>query len=206
MVSLSYLFAKAAAAETEAEAKKAAEAEAMKAAAEAKKDAAQKQSLIVPVLLKAATWNQFRGNMAGSGFSQVDLGVIWGNRQSYAQNVLHSLKVAKSWNDFQTLTAGMVIPKTTLWTIWKNGAAVRAKAAAKTYTYTYTPVVPQGIKDTDQVLPGTEIMYQTTSGGEWEKATVLKVHYDDVVPYFALRIEKTGRERQTPDRRRMRWI
>ena len=200
MVSKSYLFAKAA----EAEAQKGA-VEAKKAAIEAKKAADEKESLIVPALLKSATWNQFRGNMAGSGFCQADLGEIWRNRQSYAKNILHSLKVAKSWNEFQTLTAGTGIPKATLGTIWKKGAATRANAAEKTYTCTYTPIVPRSIKDTDEVLPGSAIMYQIT-GGEWEKANVLKIHYDDIIPYFTVRIEKTGRERQVSDRRRMRLI
>ena len=74
--------AAAAAAEAEAawyayQAQKQAEA-AAEAAAEAEAEAeVEKQTVLYDAWSKSDTWNQFRGNMAGAGYSQQELGEIW---------------------------------------------------------------------------------------------------------------------------------
>ena len=64
------------------EAKAEAEAEAFlyayKAQTEAEAEAeVEKQTVLYDAWSKSDTWNQFRGNMAGAGYSQQELGEIW---------------------------------------------------------------------------------------------------------------------------------
>jgi hypothetical protein len=71
-------------AEAVAAAAAAAEAEAAWHAYRAQKEAeaaaeaeVEKQTVLYDAWSKSDTWNQFRGNMAGAGYSQQELGVIW---------------------------------------------------------------------------------------------------------------------------------
>ena len=57
----------------------------------------------------------------------------------------------------------------------------------------------QPINVKDLVSKGSEIDYLCKQGSapRWLPATVMKVHHDDVEPYFTILVAETGRERPT---------
>ena len=54
----------------------------------------------------------------------------------------------------------------------------------------------EGQRETDVLEKGTAVLYRDKQSGEVLEVTVVKVHYDDVPPYYCIRLA-SGQERET---------